>query len=598
MKKLFTLALALSAASAYAQLPVDTTAQNKNALIEEFTGINCVYCPDGHKIAAQIVAANPGNAFSVNIHTGGYATPSAGQPDFRTADGNSIAAIPGMGITGYPTGAVSRTFYPTTATAYAMSRSSWNAAVNNILAQPAYANVAGEATLDVVTRELSVNIEVFYTASSPAASNKLTVMLLQNNINGPQTGATNFNPTMVNPDGTYRHMHALRDVLTTPTTGATIDTTTQGTLVQRTITYTIPATIGTIPVDLSNIEILAFVAESTTKIINVNEVPITYTGFTTVNNAQLVSINSIEDLCVGSVEPKFRLSNQGSSPITAATISYAVNGGTPAVYNWTGTLNPLGSTDITLPATSFTLSPSNTLDISVVDVNGGTDDDPSNNASSTTFAATTSNSPTVNLTLNLTQDRYGSEITWEFLDGSGNVLANGGPYADLSANGTLLHVENVVVPATGCYRFVVYDAYGDGINSGYGVGSVNIKDGYGATIYSNNGTYTTQAARNFEVTGNTNTTALQENIHLASLNLFPNPSRAESRLSFELRSAQEVSIRMINALGQTISNTSLGVLGAGNQQHTFDVSALSAGIYTIELRTGEFTSSLRLTVGQ
>jgi hypothetical protein len=55
---------------------------------------------------------------------------------------------------------------------------------------------------------------------------------------------------------------------------------------------------------------------------------------------------------------------------------------------------------------------------------------------------------------------------------------------------------------------------------------------------------------------------------------------------------------MINALGQTISNTSLGVLGAGNQQHTFDVSALSAGIYTIELRTGEFTSSLRLTVGQ
>ncbi|MFM9057436.1 MAG: T9SS type A sorting domain-containing protein, partial [Bacteroidota bacterium] len=362
--------------------------------------------------------------------------------------------------------------------------------------------------------------------------------------------------------------------------------------------YTIPATIGTIPVDLSNLEILAFVAETSNKIINVNEVPITFSGFTTVNNAQLVSINSIEDVCVGSIEPKFRLSNQGSSPITAATISYAVNGGTPSVYNWSGNLNPLGTTDVTLPLTTFTVSPSNTLDISVVDVNGGNDDDPSNNASNTTFAATTSNSPTVNLTLNLTQDRYGSEITWEFLDGSGNTLANGGPYADLPANGTLLNVENVVVPATGCYRFVIYDSYGDGINSGYGVGSVNIKDGYGNTIYSNNGTYTSQASRNFEVSGNTNTTALQENIHLASMNLFPNPAAAESRLGFELRSTQEVAVRVINALGQTISNTSLGRLSSGNHQHLLDVSALSAGLYTVELRTGDRTSSLRLTVGQ
>jgi hypothetical protein len=53
---------------------------SKNALLEEFTGINCVYCPDGHKIAKQITDANPNRAFAVNIHTGGFATPSAGQP--------------------------------------------------------------------------------------------------------------------------------------------------------------------------------------------------------------------------------------------------------------------------------------------------------------------------------------------------------------------------------------------------------------------------------------------------------------------------------------------------------------------------------------
>ena len=208
----------------------------------------------------------------------------------RTTDGTAIAAIPTMGITGYPQGAVSRTMYPTTATALAMGRGSWTNAVNAILGQSAYVNVAGQAVLDVANNQLTVNIEAYYTANSPVATNKLTVMLLQNNINGPQTGASTFNPTMINPDGTYRHMHALRDVITTGATGEDITTTTQGTLVQRTYTYTVPASYANVPVDLSNLEILAFVAEGTTTTINVAKVPISYTGLTTVNNANLVSI--------------------------------------------------------------------------------------------------------------------------------------------------------------------------------------------------------------------------------------------------------------------------------------------------------------------
>ena len=78
MKKIFTLSiLAFAALSSNAQLPVSTTPSLKNAILEEFTGIHCVYCPDGHKIAAQIAANNPNRAFTVNIHTGGFATPSA-----------------------------------------------------------------------------------------------------------------------------------------------------------------------------------------------------------------------------------------------------------------------------------------------------------------------------------------------------------------------------------------------------------------------------------------------------------------------------------------------------------------------------------------
>ncbi|MDX1351042.1 MAG: hypothetical protein R3279_12370, partial [Putridiphycobacter sp.] len=58
---------------AFAQLPVSTMPDNKNVVLEEFTGITCVFCPQGHAIANTIAANNPGDVVLINIHTGGYA---------------------------------------------------------------------------------------------------------------------------------------------------------------------------------------------------------------------------------------------------------------------------------------------------------------------------------------------------------------------------------------------------------------------------------------------------------------------------------------------------------------------------------------------
>src|SRR5690606_11327986 len=88
MRQLFTKLMLTSigclAAYSYGQTIVSTEPQNKKAILEEFTGVNCQYCPDGHAIAEQILNNNPGNAFAINIHSGGYAIPSGSQPDFRT----------------------------------------------------------------------------------------------------------------------------------------------------------------------------------------------------------------------------------------------------------------------------------------------------------------------------------------------------------------------------------------------------------------------------------------------------------------------------------------------------------------------------------
>ncbi len=277
MKKIFTLIVCgLVTLAVQAQLPVSTQPSLKNAVLEEFTGIKCVYCPDGHRIAQQIMAAHPNRAFAINIHTGSFAVPSAGQPDFRIPEGDAIRLIPGMNVTGYPQGAVNRKLYSSNQN-FAMSRSAWTGAVNTILTQSAYLNVAGQATLDASTNLLTVNIEVYYTASSPTWTNKLSVMLLQNNIDGPQTGGATYNPTMMNPNGTYRHMHALRDVITSGATGEDIFPTSAGSLVPRSYNYIVPAVIGNIPVVLSDLEIIAYVGEDETNIINVGKVPITIT---------------------------------------------------------------------------------------------------------------------------------------------------------------------------------------------------------------------------------------------------------------------------------------------------------------------------------
>ena len=73
----------------FGQLLVDTTPQYKNVILEEFTGIHCMFCPDGHVIAQNIKNVYPNDVFVLNLHTGGYAYPNQGEPDFRVGENDS-----------------------------------------------------------------------------------------------------------------------------------------------------------------------------------------------------------------------------------------------------------------------------------------------------------------------------------------------------------------------------------------------------------------------------------------------------------------------------------------------------------------------------
>ena len=103
--------------------------------LEDYTGIHCVNCPDGHVIMASIAAANPGLVSLVGIHAGGFAVPSGTEPDFRTPEGNALNSF--YGVSGYPSGVINRHAF-TGGTV--RNRGYWVSDVAEILALPSPVN--------------------------------------------------------------------------------------------------------------------------------------------------------------------------------------------------------------------------------------------------------------------------------------------------------------------------------------------------------------------------------------------------------------------------------------------------------------------------
>lgn len=91
------------------QTIVSTNPENAKVILEEFTGIYCTYCPEGHAIAEAIQDQNPDDVFIINIHAGSFAAPLPGDPDFRTPWGTAL--VQQSELIGYPAGTVNRLFF-------------------------------------------------------------------------------------------------------------------------------------------------------------------------------------------------------------------------------------------------------------------------------------------------------------------------------------------------------------------------------------------------------------------------------------------------------------------------------------------------------
>lgn len=461
--------------------------------------------------------------------------------------------------------------------------------------QVAECNVAGVAIVNPLTRMATITVEVYYTGNSAVNENYLSIAMLQDSILGSQSGGSTWNPGQM-IGNQYVHMHVLRDIIT-DTWGDAISPTTQGTLITRTYNYQIPNSIGDpggVTVDLSNIHFLAWVSERS------QTFDYTYQGnvyhFTAtrpiLNACELEYIQGVDEPiypivadvivdgmyeCTQSKKIELAIQNIGTETLTAMTIT-AEYGGDFYLADWSGEILPFGRETISIPVTA----PFGAHDavISITEANGQPYDYTSTcHINTLEWVDFEIESEEELLKLELMQDKFGNQITWEFTASDGTVLGSGGPYSILAGgNATQVHLERVAVPVDECVRFTIRDAMGDGICCNNGNGYYVVKDSHNNVLFGdhNNGDFGLEASHLISVKA----PEVGVNEIEQTLKVYPNPTSGMLNIEGE----GMTSIEVYNEIGQCVMMKEVN--GNAVQLNT---ESLSNGLYIIRVHSADGT---------
>lgn len=580
MKKRITMiaVFALASALTFAQTIVPTAPENKNVVLEEFTGIHCGYCPQGHQVAHQILTAHPDDASVIAIHTGGYATPGAGEPDFRTPWGSAIAGQ--SNLAGYPAGTVNRHEFPGWSqggTGTALGRAKWVQAANKILAEPSYLNVEAKATIVRSSRQMQILVEVYYTANSPEGTNYLNVAVLQDNIKGPQSGGGAGN--------NYNHMHMLRD-LVTGQWGIPINTTSATNFYTTTLSYDIPADINGVDMVLEDLHVVAFVAESHQEIISGN-------------GAEMVLVESVAldaavqellipaTFCAGEISPKVKIKNFGTETLTSLKLNYQFNEEAATEHTWTGSLATGATTEVALPAfTPTTINgDGNSITVVASAPNGSTDELLGNNTKVQQMDACVEATKNCKMAFYIPNGE--DQVTWSIKDAAGNEVISGGPY---TSKGVYQHP--FTFPTSGVYTFTLHDTGGDAFG---GSGFVKLFSTNGKPVIweADMDSWSSDLCAQFGYNYND---GVEEISALESTRVYPNPANDNTTLVYTLQQSADVEIQLFDALGKQVSATVKARQEVGVQEHTFDLSNLQSGLYIVTLTINGERISKKISV--
>lgn len=585
MKRLsfIALILGLTLGTTYAdETPtlVSTEVQNRKILIEEFTGIGCSNCPRAHKTSNKIVADNPGNAFVMNIHQGPYATGK--NPDLTTEWGNALYNMIEAGNM-YPNGTINRHVFDEETGKLAIFDTKWAATAPKVLEMPSYVNVGAKATIDWAQRKIMVDVEVYYTEvpGTGITSNFLNVALLQDHIAGDQVGMSNNPAQMLN--GKYDHLHALRDLLTGQW-GEELTEITKGKLIKKTYSKVLPTDIKNVDVLLEDLSVLVYVTETKEReVMNVCEAEITHVGAPKHIVRLLETGEATYTTCGAEGKVRLRVADiLSGEKMSEYTIEVTTPSGNKD-FVFTPTDLAVGQDEwVEVGPFPIVLNEHGTVTLRLKKVNGEAYlwEDRHQIAANVVKWGGECSATNTPMTLNLMQDQFGQDITWE-LTKDGIVLQNGGPYRELSEPGTRLNAVTLTsTTEDGCYVLTVKDASNDGINNKYGEGYIEVKDKAGAVIAKMDGKYDSLVRIFLSVSS----AGVKADVAVAyELMVSPNPVPAGEAavLTVYAAKAEKLNVTVFNAAGVRMGESLRVNATVGSNRFELPSMAWPSGIYMI-----------------
>src|SRR5574344_1236736 len=393
------------------------------------------------------------------------------------------------------------------------------------------------------------------------------------------------------------HMHMLRQILTgewgdTLAANAGDSVITAGTLITKTYIDTLPANIRNIPLVLGNLKVAAYVAKNNQLIYTGNECTPSYINLPTTLQAQIYqkSVTFIKS-CTDSIIPALEIRNTCGTTITSMEIGYNSDNNAQQTYTWTGTLPTFENTNITLPNVIVNAGTQSVINYEIKSINGTTQTGLTDTLHVTKAAALAFNTDKV--ILKLRTDKYGSETTWLFRDVvSGDTIAHGGPYTDGTQH---MVYDTFAIAASGCYVFEIFDAYGDGINSGQGTGYYYLYNADSTQSYKSNGKYGAGEYKAINVTAS----SLQEVENaITSLSVYPNPAKDVANISVSLSQNTKAEVKVTDLMGRTVMNLGSKSLSRGENTISLNTASLENGMYFISVNSNNGTRKQKITINK
>lgn len=173
-------------------------AQDRHILLEEFSTARCGFCPDGTLIAAQVVRDHPSVIWVT--HHAGFGVDSMTTPESKAIAGAFTNFAPGA--------CIDRGVYPKHVSPYieeygkiATTRSKWDSVITAHLGDEQYAALTISSSYDPSTTEISVSVDVQFSALPPAGDIRMNLFIVEDSVIGYGEGYDQKNYY----DGTSSH---------------------------------------------------------------------------------------------------------------------------------------------------------------------------------------------------------------------------------------------------------------------------------------------------------------------------------------------------------------------------------------------------------